>query len=132
MGCAYSAFHDHHSDISFDSPHKDSNGAVNSQVLLPLVQRGIRLQVAKDVLKLLNEGHEKTAKEMLKREPSPGEIIVHGFVKSCVTDQSYAEYLKSRPASAHLVGEVNTFVSHAWGSSFKGTVGAIEEFEATL
>jgi len=88
--------------------------------------------VAKDVLANLNKAHKTKARDVLKREPSCGEIIVHGLVKASAKDESFAEFLKRSSDYAELVGEVNVFISHAWGSSFDDTVQAIEDFEAKL
>jgi len=99
---------------------------------LPLMQRGVRLEVLKDILSLLSKQTEQNAMDVLKRHPTPGECIVHGLVKLLAKDSSYSEYLKSDPKFSHLVGEVSVFVSHAWASGFEQTVDAIEEFEESL
>jgi len=82
----------------------------------------VRLKVAKDVLKKMNDEHCLIARKALNRPPSNGEIIVHGFVKPIVKNQSYTSFLKNNAVTAILVGKINIFVSHAWSSSFVETV----------
>jgi len=77
------------------------------------MERGIRLEVLRDVLNRSGEEAEQIARSMLKRKPTSGECLVHGFVKAYAKDESYSEYLKSCSNSSHLVGEVTVFVSHA-------------------
>jgi len=99
---------------------------------LPLMERGVRLEVLMDILKNLNDDHRIIASRALKRTPSNGETIVHGIVKTVAKNQSYATFLKENPDTADMIGKINIFVSHAWSSTFKGTVESIEAFEAQL
>jgi len=99
---------------------------------LPIINRGVRLEVAKDILKKMTDERILIARRALNRAPSNGEIIVHGIVKTIAKNESYAVFLKNNPSTANLVGKINIFVSHAWRSPFIETVKAIEEYENQL
>ena len=96
---------------------------------IPINLRGVRLQVAKDIVSMLRGFHETLAKQKLGRDPSPGEVIVHGLIKERALEKSFAEYLSQDPSTAALVGPCNVFLSHTWGSPFEKTVAAMEDFE---
>jgi len=109
---------------TFSFSNKDTNDHE-----LPIYLRGVRLQVAKNVLNLLKGDHLMIAKQKLGRDPSPGEVIVHGFVKEVAIEKSFAEYLLESPHTASFVGRCNTFLSHTWGSPFEKTIAALEDYE---
>jgi len=132
MGCTTSAIYGETRNISISVGTSDDDVLSRPKVSLPLMQRGVRLWVAKDVLKRLSKVHESAARDDLLRKPSHGEVIVNGLVKAFAKDESYAEFLKRSPNTSNLIGEVNVFVTHAWGSSFEETVHALQEFEAEL
>ena len=129
MGCIISNDSDQHNHASVDISMGDDVRISEVPVSLRMMDRGVSLQVLKDIVSKLSEENEKIARDVIGRVPSPGESVVHGLVKTIVKDQSFSEYLKNRSSSAHLVGKINVFVSHAWGSSFQNTVNAIEVFE---
>ena len=79
---------------------------------LPIHLRGVRLQVAKDILNELRAVHEVLARQKLGRDPSPGEVIVQAIVKEKAVGNSFAEYLSQTPSTATLVGPCNVFLSH--------------------
>jgi len=129
MGCTISFL----SDEDFHAAVRDSTSDdAGRPVSLKIMDRGVRLKVARDILNQLSDENRKIACDVLGRAPSPGEVVVHGLVKTIVKETSYSEFLKNQPESANLVGQINVFVSHAWGLSFKNTVHSMEEFEKLL
>jgi len=104
----------------------------DGNIVLPISYRGVQLKVAKDVLNELEEKHVTVARRKLSREPSHGEVIVHGYIKDKCAGQSLAQLLAQYPASNTLVGKCNVFLSHTWGSPFAETVAALEEYESQL
>ena len=79
---------------------------------LPIYLRGVRLKVAIDILQELNAEHVAIAKQKLHRDPSPGEVIVHGVVKEKAAGMSLADYLWRNPSTSSLVGPCSVFLSH--------------------
>ena len=90
--------------LSYDGPNND--------YALPINLRGVRLQVAKKVLSELKDDHFMIAKKKLCRDPTPGEVIVHGFIKERAAGKSFAEYLLESHDTGSLVGRCDTFLSH--------------------
>ena len=113
MGCSISTINDQQNDTSVGISIGDNLGNFNAPVSLRMMDRGVCLQVLKDILGKLTEENKKIARDALGRVPSSGETIVHGLVKTIAKDQSYSEYLKNCPSSVHLVGKINVFISHA-------------------
>jgi len=101
-------------------------------VNLDISNRGVRLEVLQDICRKIEEGLLSIPKD--GRDRSPGEKIVHGYVKPVTLERrcSYAEYLYADPNTRRLVGKIDTFISHPWSASFFDTVAAIEEYEKKL
>ena len=101
MGCTISilAGGEFHATVSVST--SDDAG---TEVLLKIMDRGVRLKVAKDILNKLSDENRRIACEVLGRVPTPGEAVVHGLVKTIVKETSHAEFLKNQPVSANLVG----------------------------
>ena len=113
MGCTISIIPGKNLELSAEVLIKDDDVLEECKDSLPLMERGVRLGVAKDIVAKLNKVHERIARDVLKRKPSHGEVIVHGLVKKIAEGESYAEFLKRSSDSSVLVGKVNVFVSHA-------------------
>jgi len=100
--------------------------------VIDLDDRGVRLEVLLKVCEIVKAGQLNVPEDDKKR--SPGESIVDGLVKPETKTRkcSYCSHLYQNRSTRHLVGRINTFVSHPWRTNFQITVDALVEYEKAL
>jgi len=100
--------------------------------VIDLDDRGVRLEVLLKVCEIVKAGRLNVPVDDKKR--SPGESIVDGLVKpeTKTSKCSYCSHLYKNRRTRHLVGRINTFVSHPWRTDFQITVDALVEYEKAL